>query len=284
MPAAGLIEIRRRIKSVTNTKKITKAMGLVATSKLRKARERLDVNSKFYAGFDEILDEVLRSNEEANVYQNGNGSPKKLYISITSDTGLCGGYNSSVVILTTDELSKDPENSYLMVVGQKGRAFFNKAKFETVAEYVDIGDVPDLNEAKVIANHALRMYEAGEVGEIHVIYTRFVSPVKQTVEVKKILPLPNYAGAFVDELVKFEPEVNSVLLNLVDTYMVGKIIHYMFNSKVSEQSARMAAMDGATRNANDILEKLNLKYNRIRQSAITQEISEIVGGAEAQKG
>jgi len=284
MPAAGLIEIRRRIKSVTNTKKITKAMGLVATSKLRKARERLDVNSKFYAGFDEILDEVLRSNEEANVYQNGNGSPKKLYISITSDTGLCGGYNSSVMNATTEELSKDPENSYLMVVGQKGRTFFNKLKFETVAEYVDIGDIPDLNEAKVIGSHALRMYAAGEVGEVNVVYTKFVSPVKQVVEVKKILPLPNYTDAALNELVKFEPQVNNLLIDLVDTYMVEKVINYMFNAKASEQSARMAAMDGATQNADEILEKLNLKYNRIRQSAITQEISEIVGGAEAQKG
>ena len=284
MPAAGLIEIRRRIKSVTNTKKITKAMGLVATSKLRKARERLDVNSKFYADFDEILDEVLRSNEEANVYQNGNKSSKKLYISITSDTGLCGGYNSSVTNATIEELSKDPENSYLMVVGQKGRAYFKKRKFETVAEYVDIGDVPDLDEAKVISKHALNMYEAGEIGEINVIYTKFVSPVKQFVEVEKILPLPAVSENAGSDVVKFEPEVNELFLSLVDTYMVQRIIHYMFHAKVSEQSARMAAMDGATQNADEILEKLNLKYNRIRQSAITQEISEIVGGAEAQKG
>jgi F-type H+-transporting ATPase subunit gamma len=284
MSGAGLIIIKRRIKSVTNTHKITKAMGLVATSKLRKSREKLGVNLKYSEAFDVIMNSVFLNNRKRNIYQTRNDSDKKLYISLTSEAGLCGGYNATVNNATIEAIKKDQENSQLMIVGQKGKVFFKKHQYNTVAEYVDIPDVPGPNDTKAIVAQALSMYRNGDIGEIHVVVTKFISQVRQIVEIEKLLPLPYYEEEpLVNDYILFEPQPNEILDGIVESYMKEKMLNFMLNSKCSEQAARMTAMDGATKNANELLEKLKLQYNRIRQGAITQEISEIVGGAEAQK-
>lgn len=292
MAGAGLIAIKRRIKSVTSTKKITKAMGLVATAKLRKSREKLDVNEKYYNSFKELMSEVLSDAvddlEGNNIYLYGNKSKNKLYVVLTSDSGLCGGFNANVVSTACDYMRKDREHSISIVVGQKGRAYFKKFKFDTAAEYVQIPDLPTLKEATQIADHAVKMYENGEVGEVYVVYTKFYSTVKQEVKVERILPLDiEKRNADKDssnvEYIEYEPEIHTLLHNIVKTHIRQRTLNFMLNSKASEQGSRMSAMDGATKNANDLLEQLNLKFNRVRQSAITQEISEIVGGAEAQR-
>jgi F-type H+-transporting ATPase subunit gamma len=284
MSAAGLITIKRRIKSVTNTHKITKAMGLVATSKLRKSREKLGVNLKYSEAFDVIMNSVFLNNRKRNIYQTRNDSNKKLYISLTSEAGLCGGYNATVNNETIEAIKKDQENSQLMIVGQKGKVFFKKHQYNTVAEYVDIPDVPGPNDTKAIVAQALSMYRNGDIGEIHVVVTKFISQVRQIVEIEKLLPLPYYEEEpLVNDYILFEPQPNEILDGIVESYMKEKMLNFMLNSKCSEQASRMTAMDGATKNANELLEKLKLQYNRIRQGAITQEISEIVGGAEAQK-
>lgn len=284
MAGAGLIAIKRRIKSVTNTRKITKAMGLVATAKLRRARENLTVNDKYYSAVKEAMDIVMNNLEyEESLFLKGNHSSKKLFIVFTSDSGLCGGFNSSVVSQAVNVIKADRENSIIMVIGQKGRIYFNKFGYETAAEYVDIPDIPTMKEAKTIYDHALKLYNNGEVGEIHVVYTKFISPVKQIVTDEKILPVEKKALEGDIDPVNLELGYKETLESLIHTYMKAKILNSMVNAKVSEHGSRMSAMDGATKNANDLLEKLNLRYNRIRQSAITQEISEIVGGAEAQR-
>lgn len=284
MSGAGLIEIKRRIKSVTNTRKITKAMGLVATSKLRKARIELEVNNKYYNSLNTITAEVLSALEGFNdsIFIKGNNSNKKLFIIFTSDSGLCGGFNGNIVAYLNNNFGEDKLNNIVMVVGQKGISYVKKYGFETVAEYVDIGDVPTSKDAKIISEHAIRLFKNGEVGEVNVIYTKFFSPVKQEVVLEKLLPfhIDNIKNQY-DYIV--EPSINEVFNQHLSVYLKGKVLNTMINSKASEQSSRMQAMDGATKNANDLLDKLNTKYNRIRQSAITQEISEIVGGAEAQK-
>jgi F-type H+-transporting ATPase subunit gamma len=284
MSGAGLIEIKRRIKSVTNTRKITKAMGLVATSKLRKARIELEVNNKYYNSLNTITSEVLSTLEgfDDSVFIKGNSSNKKLFIIFTSDSGLCGGFNGNIASYLNNNFGDDKLNNVIMVVGQKGISYVKKYGFETVAEYVDIGDIPTSKDAKIISEHAIRLFKTGEVGEVNVIYTKFVSPVKQEVLLEKLLPVhvDNIKNQY-DYIV--EPGINEVFNNHLSVYLKGKVLNTMINSKASEQSSRMQAMDGATKNANDLLDKLNTKYNRIRQSAITQEISEIVGGAEAQK-
>lgn len=285
MAGSGLIGIKRRIKSVTNTKKITKAMGLVATAKLRKSREKLDINNNYYDSFEGIIKDLVDSHEGYNIYKSGNESSKKLYIVITSDSGLCGGFNGNIVNRTIEQLKVQNGDYLLNVAGEKGIAYFERFKFNINKKYVDISDLPTLKEARDISNDALGIYENGEVGEVILVYTRFISPVKQEVVFDKLLPLGTKSEDEYDyeKYIKFEPDIDSILNNAAPIYIKEKILNLMIHSKSSEQSTRMSAMDGATKNANDLLDKYKLQYNRMRQGAITQEISEIVGGAEAQK-
>lgn len=287
MASSGLIAIKRRIKSINNTKKITKAIGLVATSKLKKAREILEVNNAYYNKMREIVRQTIKDTQDPNNnYIKGNNSNKKLYIAITSDAGLCGGYNSKVVSKTFEALNRDKENSMLIIVGQKGRAYFKKYKFESIAEFVEMEEIPTVKEASVILDKALDLYFNEKIGEINVVYTEFFSAVKQEVKVKRIVPfdLEDINKDFTDNgVAEFEPKADSIVNEIYSLFLKAALVNYMITSRTSENASKMTAMDGATKNADDLLEKLNLKYNRIRQSIITQEISEIVGGAEAQK-
>ncbi|MBP2032392.1 F-type H+-transporting ATPase subunit gamma [Clostridium algifaecis] len=283
MAGAGLVAIKRRIKSITSTQKITNAMKLIATSKLRKVRKKLEANNEYCKLFTSIVNEFVLGAEEKNIYIDGNKSKAKLYIALNSDTGLCGGFNASVVNEADAVMSKDKENNSLIVVGQKGRMYFKRLKYSTEAEYVDIPDIPTMKEVDTIVYKALDLYRSGKIGEVNIVYTKFISTVRQNVIVEKLLPLKGDKAEERNFIVKFEPSIDEMLDDVVKLHLKQKLLNCMINSKVSEQASRMTAMDGATKNANDLLDKLNLKYNRERQSAITQEITEIVGGAEALK-
>lgn len=283
MAGAGLVTIKRRIKSVSSTQKITKAMALISTSKLRKVRSKLEVNQKYHNAFTEIINDIIKGVEEKSIYIHGNKSEKKLYITLNSDSGLCGGFNANVVNKTAEVISNNKENSALMSVGQKGRMYFNRLKFETTAEYVDIPDIPTLKEAEAITYKALDMYRNCEVGEVYIVYTKFFTTVKQIVNVEKILPLEVKDDKVTSGFVKFEPSIDEIIDDMVVIQLKQQILNYMLHAKASEQGSRMAAMDGATKNANELLDDLKVKFNRERQGAITQEITEIIGGAEVQK-
>ena len=204
----------------------------------------------------------------------------KLYIVITSDTGLCGGFNGNVAN-KLNEIIVHKSSSRIVVIGGKGISYMKRYGFDTEKEYIDIPDVPTIKEVRVIYDDVVRMFKNGEIGEVNIVFTEFKSPIKQEVKIEKLFPLVIKSESSKQFLV--EPSLEDVLNSSLDIYFKSKIRRAMLHSKVSEQSARMTAMDAATRNANDILQSLNLKYNRIRQGMITQEISEIVGGAEAQK-
>ncbi len=284
MAGAGLIVIKRRIKSVTNTKKITKAMGLVASSKLRKVREKSSINNEYYNYLEEIKNMIVKSmDDNSNFFIKGNGKSKKLYVIFTSDSGLCGGYNVGIIGKALEEIKKDKEESLIMVLGQKGREYLNRFNYTTEAEYVELSDIPNANEAKTISEHIGNLFKCEKVGEVYLVYTKFVSSMKQDTVVEKFLPLDLDDKNQNDDDFIFEPEKEEILEDMISMYLKSKILNCLMSAKTSEHSARMTAMDGASRNADDILEKLNIKYNRVRQSVITQEISEIVGGAEAQK-
>lgn len=282
MGAAGLLDIKKRIKSVENTKKITNAMGLVATSKLRKSRKELLVNNKFIESTEPIVRNLATtaSEEGANIYFDGNNSENKLYVVMTSDSGLCGGFNANVVAYLDSIIGNNKDTAKIIVVGNKGLSYIKRTKLTTVGEYVDISDLPTVREAKVIFDKALEMYVNGEVSEVNIVYSNFISPVKQVPKVDRILPIQKIEGKVNKSHI--EPNLEVVLENALNIYLKGKIRSILISSKCSEQSSRMTAMDGATNNANDLLSDLKLKFNRIRQGAITQEISEIVGGAAAQ--
>ncbi len=288
MAGAGLVAIKRRIKSVTSTQKITNAMGLIATSKLRKIRMKLDANNKYCELFSSIVNEFVSESGGNNIYVYGNKSNKSLYICLNSDTGLCGGFNNNVVTELDNYVSKNRQNSIVISVGQKARMYLKRYKYEIETEYVDIPDIPTMKEADTIAYKILDLYRSGKVGEVNIVYTKFVSTIKQNVIVEKILPLGKNKKEENKKNEKknpvlFEPEADDMMEQVIPSHLKQKLLNCMINSKACEQASRMTAMNGATKNANDLLENLNLKYNRQRQSAITQEINEIVGGAEALK-
>lgn len=281
MGAAGLIDIKRRIKSVESTRKITKAMGLVATSKLRKARKELVANEQYNNLCKEVIKEVVSSMPEdfdSIYYKNFNGD--KLYIALTSDTGLCAGYNNNVAIYLNNLVEKSG-GAKVIVVGSKGISYTSRYGISTYSEYVDLPDMPATKDVNKIYNDAIYLYEKGEVSEVNIVYTEFISPVKQEVKSVKILPIEKKSGQAGQYII--EPNEEAVFKNAIDMYLKSQLKTCMISAKASEHSARMTAMDGATENADDILQNLHIKFNRIRQGIITQEISEIVGGAEAQK-
>jgi len=289
MAGTGLVAIKRRIRSITNTTKITKAMGLVSTSKYQKIRNKVDTNNNYLYKLEEIINQVKDNYEEDSVYLKGNKSSKKMYIVLTSDTGLCGGFNWSIVNELISKLEGNKEEYSIIIVGHKGRVIFKKLNIETVAEYVDSSDVPTQKEANTIINHALNMYSNEEIGEVHIVYKKLISALKNEVKIEKLLPLNSNNDKIGNEensnkeYVNIEEIDEKAMYEITLLFLSGKMLNSMLHSKATEHKSRMESMGSATDNANDILEKLNLKYNRIRQYAITQEISEIVGGAEAQK-
>lgn len=283
MGSAGLIEIKRRIKSVESTRKITKAMNVVATSKLRKVRKELNGSEDYYNLSEEIVNKLVASlpeDYESSFINTRSNELDKLYIVMTSDTGLCGGFNGNVVNSLNDMID-DKSSAKIVVVGSKGISYIRRYGLYTVKEYVEIPDIPTIKEVRAIYDDAVFMLKNGEVGEVNLVFTEFKSAIKQEVKIEKLFPLEIKSEG--SEQFLIEPSLEEVLDSSLNIYFKCKIRRAMLHSKVSEQSARMTAMDGATQNANDILQALNLKYNRIRQGMITQEISEIVGGAEAQK-
>ncbi|MCW6111495.1 ATP synthase F1 subunit gamma [Clostridium sporogenes] len=282
MAGAGLIGIRRRIKSVTNIRKITKAMGLVATAKLRKARVNLEINKKYYNKYELVLKDIINSMEDKNIYIDGNDSDNKLYVIFTSDSGLCGSFNVNIINNVIDEIKKDGEKSSAIVIGQKGRMYLKKLGVKTLAEYIEIPDVPTAKEARTIAQSIIELYSTKKIGEVFLVYSEFYSPVKQQVLVNKILPFTK-ENKNDNRYIEFDPSITQVMDEVLENYLKATVLNCFYNSKASENGSRMTAMNGATDNANDLLDNLNVQFNRLRQSAITQEISEIVGGAEAQR-
>ncbi|MGL4849268.1 MAG: ATP synthase F1 subunit gamma [Clostridium sp.] len=303
MPAAGLLDIKRRIKSVQSTQKITKAMALVSTSKLTKARMNLDSNNLYFQSLDDMKKELLKIFEEfsENEFVCDNGQKKKLYVIFASNSGLCGGFNGSGALYLSDKYPKNErEEIETLIIGDKGVSYAKKYGFTVKDKISTIKDGIELKDARHIASDLMRAYASGEYGEVNFIYTKYISPIQQDIMCERILPFnieskdeekeitDNIEKEDLFDLDEDEDEDEDVasakmIESFVYRYMEGKIINTVYHSQTSEQNARMQAMDGATKNADDILDALNTKYNRIRQSAITQEISEIVGGAEAQK-
>lgn len=279
--AGGLIDLKRRIKSVQNTQKITKAMGLVATSKFKKVRIRAEKNEPYINKFNEVINTLALSKDaEESIYFNKNKVDTDLYIIITSDSGLCGSYNANVIKKAVEEMEN--KKVRLITVGEKARSYFRRRGYDTIAEYVEVGDYPVYWDAVEIMKHAIDAYKNGEVKTVNLIYTKFYSPVKQEVEALKLLPLERPKEKVKREF-DFEPRASRVLDYIFPKYLNNMLYFAILSSIASEYAMRMNAMDSATKNAQELLSKLQTMYNRLRQSTITQEITEIVSGAEALK-
>ena len=278
----GIIATKRRIKSVNSTKKITKAMELVSTSKLKRCRDAFDRNSVYTSETLELVQEVLANVKNVdNQYLVKKDIKSKLYIVITSNLGLCGGYNANVYSLVKDNV--DLENDYLITLGSKGNSYFNKRGYNIVHSINEETTGFEQEASKQIASKALEMFTNNSVGEVHIIYTKFVNSLTFKAVDLKLLPVEvveKEVSGPTQELM-IEPDANEVLNELLPFYFNSVIYGSLIESHVSEQASRRTAMENATDNAEEISGKLLIQYNKARQSAITQEITEVVAGANA---
>lgn len=283
MAGASMKDIKRRIKSVENTMQITKAMELVASSKLRKAKERVEQSRPYFNTIKETIQDIL-SNTKITESQYTKSRPvnNSLYIIIAGDRGLAGGYNSNLLKFAVNEM-KD-KNAKVIAIGRKAQEFFVKRGYDVIDSYLNVAETLSFGDTNQIIRNAIEEFDNKRVDEVFVVYTEFVSTLSQVPKIEKILPL-NREDFEVKNAkpssIEYEPSVSSVFASLVPMYLEGVLYATVIDSFASEQGARRTAMESATDNASEMIDGLNLQYNRARQAAITQEISEIVGGAEA---
>jgi len=278
---AGVRDIRRRIRSVNNMQQITKAMKMVSAAKLRKAQQKLNAARPYARQLQGVLERLAQAPVDTiHPLLIKRPVQKVVYVVITSDGGLCGGYNANLIRKTAGLIAETPQEVKLVTVGRKGRDFFRRGKIEFLAEFVALGDAPSYNQAKEIAQEVMRIYEQGEADEVYLMYTEFVSAINSRPTQVKLLPIEKPEGKQGKQYI-FEPSADEILASLLPKYVETQVFSSILEGKASEQGARMTAMTSATDNARDMIERLTLVMNRARQAAITKEISEIVGGAAA---
>ena len=280
---ASAQDIRRRITSVKNTQQITKAMKMVAAAKLRRAQEAVTSARPFALKIKEVLSRVAAASGGAShPLLEVREINKVAYVVITADRGLCGGFNANVLRKAANEVGqiKDPA---IVAVGRKSRDFFGRRGFDMAASFVQLGENIQFSQAKEIAKFVMDKYIAGEFDEVNLVFSEFVNVLTQRPITVKLLPVETPAEESKGPKVEYiyEPNAEAVLTELLPTYVESTVFRAMLEAKAGEQGARMTAMDSATKNAKDMINKLTLSLNRARQAAITKEISEIVGGAAA---
>jgi F-type H+-transporting ATPase subunit gamma len=276
---AGTQDIRRRIRSVRNMQQITKAMKMVSAAKLRKAQLKLIAARPYARQLQGVLERLAQAPVDViHPLLKKRPVQKVVYVLITSDGGLCGGYNANLIRKTSGLIAEAQQPVKLVTVGRKGRDFFRRGKIEFLAEYTKLGDDPSYSQAKEIAQEVVRLYEQGEADEVYILYTEFVSAMTQRPSQIKLLPIDQPEGKQGKQYI-FEPSAEDILNSLLPKYVETQIFRSLLEGKASEQGARMTAMSSATDNAKTMIDKLSLAMNRARQAAITTEISEIVSGA-----
>ncbi|MGI5920579.1 MAG: ATP synthase F1 subunit gamma [Syntrophomonadaceae bacterium] len=286
MAGAGVREFKRRIRSVQNTQQITKAMKMVAAAKLRRAQEAAESSRPYTETLQGTLARLsgVAMDVKHPLLAKRDEVRKVGYIVVTADRGLCGGYNTNIIRAANDAIAQDDrkvENA-IIAVGRKARDFYRK-RGGVEAEFVNLGDNISYADAREIGQYVIDAYENEELDEVYLVYARFVNVLRQLPTVDKILPLepPQSEGEerAVDYI--YEPSADDILLTLLPKYIGSQIYHAMLEGKASEHGARMTAMGNATENASEIIDNLTLVMNKVRQAAITDEILDIVGGAEA---
>jgi F-type H+-transporting ATPase subunit gamma len=283
---ASMRDIKRRQASVQSTGQITKAMKLVSTVKLQKARTRAENTKAYFDGMYNTVASILaRSTNIRHRYLKADSDKKKAVVVITSNRGLAGGYNSNIVKLIANNPEFRPENTEVYAVGRKGIEGLTRKGYKIKKDYSTCIDEPIYSDAMEISRDLLEAYAAGEIGEIYLAYTFFKNTVSHIPTMKKLLPVDTGDYELSEEEKKipmnFEPSEEEVLEMIVPKYISSLIFGGLVEAVASENGARMTAMDSATSNAEELISDLSLKYNRARQSAITQELTEIIAGADA---
>jgi F-type H+-transporting ATPase subunit gamma len=286
--AAGK-EIRGKIKSVENTKKITKAMEMVAASKMRKAQDRMRAARPYAEKVRNITANLAKANPEyVHPFMVANAAGKKVgFIVVSTDKGLCGGLNTNVLRAVTNklkELEGKGTKADVVAIGNKAAGFFGRIGANVVSQVVGMGDTPHLEKLIGPVKVLLDAYQAGELSAVYLCYTRFINTMKQEPLVDQLLPLK--ASELAQESTHqwdylYEPDAKGVIDELMIRYVEALVYQAVAENMASEQSARMVAMKAATDNAGSVIGELKLVYNKTRQAAITKELSEIVAGAAA---
>ena len=282
----GLQATKRRIRSVSSTKKITKAMELVATSKLKKTKNRFEEVKAYTEEIMSIVGSIMSKKIDANCeYLKPNNSDKTLYIVVTSSLGLCGGYNANVYKTVLNEVPV--EDSLLIVLGSKGCSYFKNRGYNIIEGYAEDSTGNEYEIARKVSRIALSEFTSKNVGKIKLVYTRYVNSVTFQPLVVDLLPvtkphvLEESSENKVHKDTLFEPDATTILNTLIPMYFESSLYGKFVECHVSEQASRRMAMENASDNADEIIEQLQLQYNKARQSAITQEITEVVAGADA---
>ena len=286
---ASMRDIKRRKQSIRSTGQITKAMKLVSTVKLQKARGRAEEAKPYFNHlYQTIVTMFDRATPEVRAhYSKETGTAKKAMIVITSNRGLAGGYNSNVVKQVLG-CGIPKEDLLIYAVGRKGRDALRLRGYEIVGDYSETMNNPLYSDASDISTDVMDAFENGTVSEIYIAFTVFVNTVSQVATMLKLMPADIGVGGNEDgepgtaeALMNFEPDPEEALKMIIPKYVSGEIFGAIMEAYANENGARMQAMDNATNNANDMIEKLELAYNRARQSSITQELTEIIAGANA---
>ncbi|MBH1988293.1 MAG: F0F1 ATP synthase subunit gamma [Burkholderiales bacterium] len=282
-------EIRNKIKSVENTKKITKAMEMVAASKMRKAQDRMLAARPYADKVRNITANLAKANPEyVHPFMLPSPGGKKVgFIVVSTDKGLCGGLNTNVLRAVTNQLKEldgQGVKADVVSIGNKATGFFNRIGANVVASVVGMGDTPHLEKLIGPVKVLLDAYTAGELSAVYLCFTRFINTMKQEPLVEQLLPLK--ASEFAGETTHsweyiYEPDAKVVIDDLMVRYVEALVYQAVAENMASEQSARMVAMKAATDNAGNVIKELKLVYNKTRQAAITTELSEIVAGAAA---
>ena len=293
---ATMRDIKRRKASIESTEQITKAMKLVATVKLQKSRAKAESSRLYFNMMYKTIQEMLKKSEGIDhEFLRVGSSAKKAIVVITSNRGLAGGYNANIVRLVTGS-GIPAEDARIIAVGRKGRDALSRKGYEIASDHSDVINEPLFSDAMEITRELLAMFEKDEIGEIYLAYTSFKNTVSQVPKLMKLLPVDleeveteeaseESEGLKADLLLmNYEPNATEVLDAIIPKYMSSLIYGAFLEAVASENGARMTAMDSATNNAEDMIAKLSLQYNRARQGSITQELTEIIAGANAIEG
>ena len=282
MAGVSTKEIKNRIRSMESTKQITKAMEMVAASKLRRAQAQISNSRPYFQIFYSTIQDILRANRDfQSPYLKERPVNKRLYIVIAGDRGLAGGYNSNILKMVYEEMMQG--EAVVLPIGKKAVDFFRFRKVPALTEqYAEAADV-DIGDCFSISKQLSNAYLSGEFDEIRVAYTTFVSVLSQEPTSMRLLPLSRPENSSEESVSRnrmiYEQDSEAVFASIVPEYLGGILYGALCESRASEQAARRSAMDSATQNAEDMIADLSLKFNRARQAAITQEITEIVAGS-----
>lgn len=286
---AGAKEIRSKISSIKNTQKITSAMEMVAASKMRKTQERMRATKPYANKLYAVIKHVARAKAEyQHLFMQTREQKRIGLIVVTSDRGLCGGLNANLLREALSHMRRWHDHGQevkLCLIGRKGKAFFNRVGGKVVASVEQLGDTPSIADVIGPVKVMLDAFEAGEIDGLHIISNEFINTMTQKPDMKVLLPLPlaeeeaESLGHYWDYI--YEPEAKSLLDDLFARYIELQVYQAVVENIACEQAAKMIAMKNATDNAGDLIKTFQLAYNKARQAAITQELAEIVGGADA---